>query len=247
VSSSNQQGESSRSSAESAFPTLSNSFETLPEIPGGWNFNHIDLGTQQLAIHQPANPDLFLDNEDVIQANNKNDYMPYWTFLWPSAIHMARAVLTDAAWEVGTELLELGSGIGLVGLAAQSRGDQVTYSDYDDTALHLCRWNALKNGFSDPPVISFDWREPPEKVFPVIIGCEVTYEAGMHEVILDLLDRMLTPNGICWLGDPGRYQSPYFYQMAIDRGWDVSIRDEHGTTIDAPRSANFQLFELRRR
>ena len=232
-------------SGASAFPELPSSLDEPPLIPGGWTSQTIDLGARVVEILRPADPDRLLDDAAVLRANEENDYMPYWAFLWPSAEQMARA-MQHAPWKAGSDVLELGSGLGLVGLAAQLRGDRVTYSDYDQTALRLSRMNALGNGLADPPTLRFDWRAPISKRFPALIGCEVTYDAAMHPVILDLLDVNLACDGVCWLGDPGRYQSPFFYDRARTRGFDIQILNEHGESIAEPSSQGFQIFELRR-
>ncbi len=231
---------------ESAFPKLPKEPGQLPPIPGGWIEEIVEIGARHLILNRPANPDVFLDSDEVIQANNHNDYMPYWTYLWPSAINMARAI-QQAPWPLGSEVLELGAGIGLAGLAAQLRGDRVVYSDYDKTALYVCQVNAIKNGFPLPETWAFDWREPVERRFSVIIGCEVTYDAAMHPVLLDLLDRMLAENGICWLADPGRFQSPFFFQMSQARGYSVRIFIESHRQIETPSAEGFQIFELRKK
>lgn len=229
----------------SAFPKLDDDLSKLPVIPGGWKLSDYAIGNRTFSIYQPAEPDLFLDDQAVLAANESNDYMPFWTFLWPAAIQMARA-MKAAPWEPGSRVLELGSGLGLVGLAAYARGDRVTFSDYDPTALHVCRMNSIKNGLADPEVLVLDWRNPRENRFDAIIGCEVTYDAPMHPVILDLLDNMLAPAGIAWLGDPGRYLSPDFYRMALDRQYSVKILNKELEEITVPSSEGFQIFELRK-
>lgn len=228
-----------------AFPYLSEDLTRLPVIPGGWKTEVFQFNEKSLSLFCPVDPDLFLDDADVIAANEKNDYMPYWAFLWPTAIKMAR-VMDRVPWAKGSSVLELGAGLGLVGLAAMMRGDDVTFSDYDPTALHLCRMNAVENGLSDPCTMLLDWREPVSQKFEVIIGCEVTYDAPMHSVILDLLDVMLTDDGVCWLSDPGRYQSPFFYSMAKKRGYRVRIYNQELKEIKDPSSEGFQILELLR-
>ncbi|WP_437188390.1 class I SAM-dependent methyltransferase [Planctomicrobium sp. SH668] len=230
--------------APSAFPTIPGTADVLPEIPGGWTPQEIRIADQTIRMYRPGDPDLFLDDEQVHAENAKNDYMPYWAFLWPSSIKMAARMFT-APWPVGTKVLELGAGIGLVGLAAQLRGDSVTYSDYDQTALHICRFNAVLNGLSDPEVMQLDWREIPEIKFPVLVGCEVTYDATLHEPLLLLIQSILTQGGECWLGDPGRFQAPYFYKAAKKLGFSVEIEDEQGTLHPEPLSNQFQIFKLK--
>ena len=217
----------------------------LPHIPGGWQTQEIDFHGSIITLSLPAQPDLFLDDEDVVAANDRNDYMPYWTFLWPAAIRMSQALI-HAPWDNESHILELGAGLGLVGIAAMKQGSQVTFSDYDETALYLCRWNAIQNDLPEPETLTFDWRESIERTFPVIIGCEVNYDAAMHPVLFDLLDQMLMSDGVAWLGDPGRYQSPKFYDLARQRGYNVKILNEFGELITKPSSEGFQIFELTR-
>lgn len=229
----------------SAFPILPDDPERLPDVPGGWTVREIELTSGTLVLHCPADPDQFLDDPGVVAENRRHDYMPYWAFLWPASARMAEA-MASAPWPVGSPVLELGSGVGLVGLAALLRGDAVTFSDYDRTALHLCRLNARSNRLPDPSTLLLDWRSPAVQQFPVIIGCEVTYDAALHEPLLDLLDRMLTDDGICWLGDPGRSQAPPFHRLAMDRGYAVHVRNERGEPLNGPSTAGFQILELRR-
>lgn len=219
---------------------------SLPAIPGDWDLKTIQLAGRRITFRLPREPDLFLDDPAVQEANRVNDYMPYWSFLWPAAPPMARA-LARAPWPTGSRILELGSGIGLVGLAALLRGDDVVFSDYDATSLTLCRTNAQLNGFADAETLLLDWRgDAGGETFPVIIGCEVTYDANQHEPLLNVLDQRLQAGGLCWLGDPGRYQSPLFFKRARERGYDVRILDEQLVVHDRPRENAFQIMELRR-
>ncbi len=245
MSSTNEFGGGMQSGTGPAFPQLSEDLTQLPTIPGGWKTENFQIGEKSLSLFCPVDPDLFLDDADVIAANEKNDYMPYWAFLWPTAIKMA-ALMDRVPWALGSSVLELGAGLGLVGVAAMMRGDDVTFSDYDSTALHLCRVNAVANNLPDPRTLLLDWREPVSKKYEVIIGCEVTYDAPMHSVILDLLDVMLAEDGVCWLSDPGRYQSPFFYNMAKERGYQVRIYTEELEEINVPSSEGFQILELLR-
>ena len=228
----------------SAFPHLSADLTALPAIPGGWELREFDIGMRALQLYCPADPDLFLEDGAVLAANERNDYTPYWAFLWPSSTKMSR-LLEKAPWSAGARVLELGSGIGLTGLAACARGDQVTFSDYDRTALHVCRINAFRNRLDDPRTLLLDWREPITEQFDAIIGCEVTYDAPMHAVILSLIGQMLKPGGVCWLGDPGRYQSRFFHEAAVDRGLHVRMFDQDLVEIAEAGSKGFQIFELR--
>jgi predicted nicotinamide N-methyase len=216
----------------------------LPAIPGGWTERCIDVGWRRLEITLPAEPDEFLDDPEVLAANRRDDYMPYWAYLWPSSIAMARW-LPAAGLPAGTGALELGSGIGLTGLAALAAGWDVTFSDYDAQALALCRHNAGRNGFPRIRTRHVDWRKPLPDQYPVIFGCEVTYDASSHEPLLRLIRQMLAPEGRCWLGDPGRSQGPQFAALAAAQGFSVIVRDAANRPQPTALRGEFQVFELR--
>jgi predicted nicotinamide N-methyase len=221
----------------------------LPTLKGGWNQLAFELPDRRLEIILPGEPDHLLDDPEVIAANQRDDYMPYWSYLWPAAAPFARA-LQSAPWPRGSELLDLGSGIGLTGVASLTRGDHVVFSDYDPQSLLLCRHNAVRNGFEDPETLLLDWRRPIERQFRVITGSEVTYEKRNHEPLIALLKTMLAPNpdgdfkSMAWIADPGRYHAPAFVDLARSSGFAVSILDENLTELPDPRSNAFQIMQL---
>lgn len=217
----------------------------LPEIPGGWKPLKVDLGWRLLELILPGEPDRFLDDAAVLEANRRDDYMPYWSYLWPAAEPFA-GVLKGAPWPLGSEVLDLGSGVGLSGVALLARGDRVVFSDYDAQSLLLCRHNAVRNGFADPETLFLDWRSPTDRRFPVITGCEVTYEARNHAPLLALLDRMLADEGVAWIADPGRFHAPAFHRLARDAGYRVRVLDRELVERPEPLSNAFQIMELRR-
>lgn len=219
--------------------------DSLPSVPGGWMRDVVDIGSRRIELLRPAQPDEFLEDPQVLEANRRDDYMPYWSYLWPASVPMARA-LAHAPWPSGTPVLELGSGVGLVGISALARGWRVTFSDYDETSLTACRVNAARNGFLDVETLKLDWRQPLPRRFPVIIGCEVIYEARSHDPILDLIDAMLAEDGCCWIGDPNRSQAPKFYDKALRSGWHVTVRDVEGRECEFPSGRDVHIFELRR-
>jgi len=201
--------------------------EPLSDIPGGWTETRVDLGVRVFQLRLPARPDDFLDDPDVLRANRESDYMPYWAWLWPAAQVMSRQILAHP-WQAGTPAIELGCGIGLAGLAGLAAGLRVTFSDYDPVATRLAAENAARNGFPDSGSQVLDWNRPetlPESHFPVVLGCDVTYERPLHEPLLRTLDRILTPDGCCWLADPGRHTLPHFLAAAQRNGWRVHVHD----------------------
>lgn len=185
----------------------------LPSIPGGWTTRDFVLAGQTLHITLPASPDAFLDDPEVLAANRRDDYMPYWSYLWPTSLETAVAVLNHT-WPPGTAALEIGAGIALTGLAGLVGGLHVTFSDYDQQALDLVLFNACNNQLqAKAQGLLLDWRKPIDQQYAVIFGCDVIYEKQNHRPILGLLEKMLAKTGEAWITDPGRHQAEAFLQL----------------------------------
>jgi predicted nicotinamide N-methyase len=188
----------------------------LIEIPGGWTNRDFLLAGRTLKITLPASPDAFLDDPEVLAANRRDDYMPYWSYLWPTSLETAVAVL-EHDWPPGTRALEIGAGIALTGQAALLRGLHVTFSDYDQRAIDLALFNARENQIElHAEGLLMDWREPIDRQFPVIFGCDVIYERQNHQPILGLLQKMLAKTGQAWMTDPGRFHADAFLELLAD-------------------------------
>ncbi|MFN0051752.1 MAG: class I SAM-dependent methyltransferase [Planctomycetales bacterium] len=203
---------------------MSSQFSQLASIPGGWTQREFHLAGRVLQVTLPAAPDAFLDDPEVLAANRRDDYMPYWSYLWPTSLETAVAVLRHP-WPEGTNALEIGAGIALTGLAALACGVRVAFSDYDRRALDLALFNARANGFeSRAEGLYLDWRQPIERRFPVIFGCDVIYEKQNHQPILRLLQQMLDQEGQAWFTDPGRHQADGFLELLRDAPFQVEHR-----------------------
>ncbi len=114
----------------------------------------IELAERTIKLVRPADPDLLLDDPSTTDWNRRDDYMPYWAYLWPAAYLLAEAVAREA-WpecpnESGSaEALEIGCGLGLPGLVGVARGLRVQFTDYDQAPLEFVTRSADENGF-DP-------------------------------------------------------------------------------------------------
>jgi predicted nicotinamide N-methyase len=155
-------------------------------------------------IHRPAQADHLLDLPAVRRAFHADEYMPYWTDLWPASRMLAKVVLREP-WPHGQEVLEIGCGLGLPGIAALSVGLRVTFSDYDATALRFAADNARLNGFEAFRTMQLDWRWPPEGMLvPVILGADLIYELRNVAPLVKLIKAILAPEGKCLLTDQDR-------------------------------------------
>ena len=214
----------------------------LPAFPCGWIERPFPIGDRTLRLMLPYRPDSLLDDLTVLAKNERDDYMPYWAYLWPAALHMFRAVMT-ADWPAGARVLELGCGVGLVGLAALARGGHVDLTDYEQQSVTVAEYNARLNGFQNFSAFTLDWRQPPRTTYPIILGCDLLYEQRNLVPILDLLEVMLEPGGICWLADGGRHVAHQFWYLARERGYNVTMRGVDGQELSMP-GLHYQIFEL---
>jgi predicted nicotinamide N-methyase len=155
-------------------------------------------------IARPADSDRLLDDPAVRAAFAADDYLPYWTDLWPAARMLAKAIMRQS-WPPALEALEIGCGLGLAGVAALAQGMRVTFSDYDATALRFAADNARANGFQEFKLLQLDWRRPPADLrFPLVLGSDLVYEARNVEPLVKLIRNVLLPQGVCLLADQDR-------------------------------------------
>jgi predicted nicotinamide N-methyase len=169
-------------------------------------------------IVRPAQADHLLDLPAVRSAFEADEYMPYWTDLWPAARMLAKAILRER-WPAGQEALEIGCGLGLPGIAALAVGLRVTFSDYDATALRFAADNARLNGFEDFRTLQLDWRFPPNDLrMPVLLGADLIYELRNVEPLVKLLKTILAPRGLCLVTDQDRVPALALRERLMEHG-----------------------------
>ncbi len=239
-------GEQGLGGMDKSFPAERRLFE----IPGGWKDCQLDFAGVQLRLTIPADPADVLDAQvAALQARGAAEGAeppdPYWAALWSAATPTAEAVL-QAHWPPDTAVLELGCGVGLVGLAALVRGWHVTFSDYSPQAIRVALENARQNGFAQAESLLIDWHDPPSASYGVILASDVLYTCENHAPLLRTIERLMSPDGVCWIGDPGRLMAREFFQAATDR-FHVQLRDRDGHGFGVPHVGEFQLLVLRRR
>lgn len=174
---------------------------------GPVGLGRMDVGGRTLGLWRPVEPDRLLNDPAVLDLNRRDDYMPYWAYLWPGAFLLAEAV-GRAGWEPGLTALEIGCGLGLAGLSALSAGvERVVFTDYDEAPLGFVARSAAENGFGPGRWATrrLDWRDlPPDERYPVILGADVLYERRLVPLVAGVIARMLEPGGEAWVAGPYR-------------------------------------------
>jgi len=114
-------------------------------------------------------------------------------------------------------ILEIGSGMGLVGIVASSFGHRVTLTESNADALNFARANALRNLSSSDPDLAIrklDWNHPRlEGAFDTIAASEVVYSERDYEPLFKLFNRYLKEGGEIVLAEGLRKTSMNFFKQ----------------------------------
>lgn len=173
------------------------------------------------------------------QLHHTLERRPHGYLLWEAAIVMAQHLAAAATWVQGKRILELGAGVGLPGLVAQSLGGQVAQTDLLPGALALAAHNAAQNEITGIEHFCADWLQWRHNArYDLILGSEITYEEALHYYIERILHRNLTPHGVVLLTDPGRPQALTFVTHLEEHGWQVELNT---ASIGALTEPNRQL------
>ena len=129
---------------------------------------------------------------------------PFWAFAWAGGQALARYVLDNPGIARGKRVLDVGSGSGMVGIAAARCGAaHVLAADIDAFSCAAIRLNAIANAVEiavtqdDVIGTSGDW--------DLILVCDLFYERPLAERLLAWLKELQTD---ALLGDPGRNYFP---------------------------------------
>jgi predicted nicotinamide N-methyase len=135
---------------------------------------------------------------------------PYWAFAWAGGQALARYILDHPQTVAGKRVLDIGSGSGLVAIAAAKAGAaSVLAADIDAFSTAAIGLNAAANGATvsvtqdDLIGVEGDW--------DVILVGDLFYERPLAERLLAWLKPLGRP---ALLGDPGR---SYFPKTCVER------------------------------
>ena len=194
-----------------------------PGLPAGAVSDVVEetvvVGGRPLRLLRPRDGDAVLD-ELLAEDDPDEDRLPFWTQLWPSGTALAQAIAARplAGWRV----LELGCGLGLVGVTAARAGATVTVVDRSPEAIAFATLNAERNGVTlQAAVRAFDQpkRLLAEAPWDLVLAADVLYEQRNVPVLLWLLPRLVGQDGEVWLADPGRPMLSRFLAGAEATGW----------------------------
>jgi predicted nicotinamide N-methyase len=194
-----------------------------PGLPAGAVSDVVEetvvVGGRPLRLLRPRDGDAVLD-ELLAEDDPDEDRLPFWTQLWPSGTALAQAIAARPL--AGRRVLELGCGLGLVGVTAARAGATVTVVDRSPEAIAFATLNAERNGVTlQAAVRAFDQprRLLAEAPWDLVLAADVLYEQRNVPVLLWLLPRLVAQDGEVWLADPGRPMLSRFLAGAEATGW----------------------------
>jgi predicted nicotinamide N-methyase len=174
-----------RSNTEIAGPPL------VPEI-------RLHLATEVTPIWQAT--------EDSLARNGLPP--PFWAFAWAGGQALARYVLDNPGIVADREVLDFGSGSGLVAIAAAKAGAaRVTAADIDPFAAAAITLNAALNGVA-VAVMTDDLLDGDTRFWKLVTTGDICYERPMAERAMRWLRRLAGRGSTVLLGDPGRAYLP---------------------------------------
>jgi predicted nicotinamide N-methyase len=114
---------------------------------------------------------------------------PFWSAAWPGGQALARYVLDHPEVVAGRAVLDLGSGSGLVAVAALRAGAaRVTASDVDPFSVTAIPLNAADNGVEGIEVVGDVLDRPLPDGVSVVLAGDVCYAREMTGRVLGFLD-----------------------------------------------------------
>lgn len=135
---------------------------------------------------------------------------PFWAFAWAGGQALARYILDDPARLRGRRVLDLGSGSGLVAIAAAMAGAApVIAAEIDAFAAAAIALNAAANAVY-VEVLTRDLLDDdvPALRYDVILVGDLFYEQTAAGRVLAFLERQAARGAAVLIGDPGRSYLP---------------------------------------
>jgi predicted nicotinamide N-methyase len=129
---------------------------------------------------------------------------PYWAHHWGGGIALARYIFDHPEIVADRRVLDLGSGSGIVAIAAARAGARHVVSvDTDKYAIAVARLNAAINGVTISTVLGDMTADAPPSVDIVLVG-DLFYEPDLAARVTTFLERCQAGHIEVLIGDPWR-------------------------------------------
>jgi 2-polyprenyl-3-methyl-5-hydroxy-6-metoxy-1,4-benzoquinol methylase len=163
--------------------------------------------------------------EEYIDSENPLQDFPLWSKVWEASWVLAD-FLAGLPSDPGKQILEIGCGLGLVGVVAASFGHKVVMTEHNPEALEFARANAELNGCPEVEIIDLDWNTPSlYGRFDYIVGSEIVYHQKDFDPLKNLFERLMKPDGEVILCEGVRRTSLDFFKE-MQRHFDLQAQQK---------------------
>ena len=173
----------------------------------------------------PSLPDIMLytahPGSRLSRLASPDDAAPYWAYPWAGGLALAQHFAAHPAVAADKNVLDLGAGSGLVGIAAGKAGARVSAAEIDPNGRAAIALNAEANGVS-LPLVEIALAGPPPSGFDLIAAGDVFYNAGVAALMLPFLLRCRAAGMDVLIGDPDRRDLP---MAALERVASYAVGD----------------------
>jgi predicted nicotinamide N-methyase len=198
----------------------------------------VKINGKTLRLFTPASIDRFINQDDLM------DNFPLWAKIWEASGVLATH-LVGMPPDPMKSMLEIGCGLGMVGIAAAKVGHRITMTERNPDALNFARANALANGCPSVSIQRLDWNAPQLKGrFDTIVGSETVYRTEDICGLEAMFDRYLNPGGSIILSEGVRRTGVDFWERMRHR-YDVKARRQ--ALRSDQETQHLVLFRLRRK
>ena len=185
------------------------------DFPWQWKQISYRLEDRNLRLIEITNAEELFDKLISKGPNNpevKDERIPYWTEIWPSALGMSSYLLQNAVQFSQKAVVEIGCGMGLPGMISQMLGANVLLTDYLADAQLAANLLWELNDQSPPNWQTMDWRNPDQSVKgDIILASDVIYEERNYIPLMEALPKLLNEGGYTLLSEPRRSYSKDFF------------------------------------
>jgi len=165
------------------------------------------IGQRPFRFLVPISLEPFLDHENLF------NQFPLWTKIWDASLVLAHRVAATPP-QNGMRWLELGAGLGVVGLAAAAFEHEITITEYDTHALNFIHANAHINACQPDDILHLDWMQPElTSRFDRIIGSELIYNEKDFSALSALFRSLIKPEGEILMACEVRQTNRVFLNM----------------------------------
>jgi predicted nicotinamide N-methyase len=206
----------------------------------------INIGGIEISLLRIVNVDELYSNlvskgethEDV-----KDERIPYWADLWPSAIGLSEHLVKSVPVSKGMSVHEMGCGLGLPGIVAGRLGAKVLFTDYLDEALDFAKQNGDLNNTDECHFHKMDWRTPdPGLQADILLASDVAYERKTFDFLSVAFKTLTKPGGKIIVSEPNRLYAQDFFESLKYQGFDF-IKFNY-SIVHNGHNSNINVFEL---